>query len=102
MECAPKLIKKFSENKSYCDSKLKKFFWSIKFNFLDNTSISKVIKVENIPNILKNKSIKKIISLENFEKHSLLFENPFDDAINNLTSIYKYKDDGFQIKPDCC
>lgn len=33
LELCPTVLSRFNENKSFCDSKQKKFFWSVKFNF---------------------------------------------------------------------
>lgn len=36
LELCPTVLTRFNENKSFCDSKQKKFFWTIKFIFLNN------------------------------------------------------------------
>jgi hypothetical protein len=58
LECSPSIMKQFKENQSYCDSKLKKFFWTVKFTFL------------------------------NFNKISHIFAEPFDDAVETLSTIF--------------
>jgi hypothetical protein len=59
LECSPSIMEKFKENQSYCDSKLKKFFWTVKFIFTTNDV-----------------------------EMSHLFPEPVDDAIETLSSIY--------------
>jgi hypothetical protein len=36
LECSPYIMKRFKENNSYCDSKMRKFYWTVKFIFLEN------------------------------------------------------------------
>jgi hypothetical protein len=36
LECSPYVMQRFKENNSYCDSKLRKFFWTVKFIFMEN------------------------------------------------------------------
>ena len=33
LELCPTVLTRFNENKSYCDSKQRKFYWTVKFNF---------------------------------------------------------------------
>lgn len=86
--CAPRVIKKYIENKSHCDSKLKKFFWTLKFNYYEFPEENLAIKVDNK---LQAKFLDtKVILLENFLTYSHLFEDPIDDAVHNLTTLHNY------------
>jgi hypothetical protein len=60
LECSPSIMQKFKENQSYCDSKLKKFFWTVKFIFLTNN-----------------------------QELSYIFLEPLDDAVETLDLIYE-------------
>jgi hypothetical protein len=59
LECSPSIMEKFKENQSYCDSKLKKFFWTVKLIFITDSGTL-----------------------------SHLFPELFDDAVETLSSIY--------------
>ena len=39
LELCPTTLTRFSENKSYCDSKQKKFYWTVRFNFINDEKI---------------------------------------------------------------
>lgn len=98
LECAPKLIKKYNENKSYCDSKQKKFFWTLKFNFLDYKENISIINLNDISNekdkfistMKKNNASNKVIELQNFQSFSYLFDQPIDDSVNNFFTLYEF------------
>lgn len=62
-ERCPMYLSRFNENKTYCDSRNKKFYWSIKLHFL---------------NIFEENSI----SLP-----SHIFPEPFDDSVYSLNNI---------------
>jgi hypothetical protein len=65
LELCPSNLSKFNENKSYCDSKIKKFFWTIKFHFIEGQFIKK----------------------EQF--YSYLIDDPIDDSEFTLKGIVK-------------
>jgi hypothetical protein len=88
------LIKKYNENKSYCDSKQKKFFWTLKFNFLDFIENKSIINIKDLSNnnliLSKNDAQNKLIELQNFQCFSYLFDEPIDDSINNFFLLYEF------------
>lgn len=91
MECAPKLIKKYSKNKSYCDSKQRKFFWTINFKFYCfSDKKSKIVCDEKLKNHFKSAKQENIYDLQNFENFSYIFEDPIDDSIHSLTSLFNF------------
>jgi len=91
LECAPKLIKKFSENKSYCDSKQRKFFWTIKFNFYSiSKNTSKILLDDSLKRNFKNYQPERIFVLHNLSVQSHIFEDPIDDSIHNLKTLFKF------------
>jgi len=61
VERCPIFLDRFMENKSYCDSKEKKFYWTIKFN---------------------------MISAKNDTLLSHVMKNPFDDSAFSLRQIF--------------
>lgn len=98
LECAPKLIRKFNENKSYCDSKEKKFFWTLKFNFLEhveNKSQVNLLEISKENNFfklgdLRKFEIKRLIELNNFESFGHLFNEPIDDSVNTFNTLFEF------------
>ena len=44
LELCPTVLTRFNENKSYCDSKQRKFYWTVKFNFFDRDKFISLIK----------------------------------------------------------
>ena len=82
LECAPKLIRKFNENKSYCDSKEKKFFWTLKFNFLEYVENKSQV---NLLEISKENNFFKLGDLRKFEIKRLIELNNFESLMCTLT-----------------
>ena len=84
--CCPIGIKKFSENKSYIDTKEKKFYWTLKFIFWNRES---------------NKSINLTIAdsqeMEKQEKLEIIFPQPFDDSLYTLDKILIWLSDNKNI-----
>lgn len=77
-ERCPMHLSRFNENNSYCDSKSKKFFWTVRLYFL-NINLS----ANTISNTNSNNNNSTYIP-------SHIFPTPFDDSVSSLNSILEY------------
>lgn len=97
--CPPK-FSRFKENKSYCDSKLKKFYWTIRFNFykeklshlfltpFDDSEFTLNSIFETLVKDKSNLSLESLVLLENNKNKDIkVYIKKVDSNANNIEKI---------------
>lgn len=94
LELCPTIIQKFAENKSFCDSREKKFYWTIKFIFLnvDNKKLEHLfIEPFDDSDFTLNKILEHMLqNKKELNVDLLLFTNQLqDEELKKIEFLYK-------------